>query len=337
MEIPEAQGDLIRTWYQEMPTNPDDYRIMLRFSVMFNQFCNHSSNDVDLNKYLSDLRRQSTVDLFFNKASILHSNLFRITYEELKHHGFDGPPRPLPNSRYSRKVAWIIYPGVEFKTECKSAVALIAQHHSKNPVAPSSVAALTQQAGTSSVGITSQGLLSYNSSFIPPPIIPTATVQAQASRTPTTSSLPVSSQGLFQNNSLNQYNAAIRQLMHVYSQLQLTNPTMAGALPVPPVVPAPPAPPIKLSGSAHQFGIPIMPQSHPVPPIVPSSIPVYVPPQHSTHDPTVASQFVPPHSQAHHHHTSAPANSNDIKGHRDSNGSRNAMNMAKSFQNKNSK
>ncbi len=33
--------------------------------------------------------------------------------------------------------------------------------------------------------------------------------------------------------------------------------------------------------------------------MVPSSIPVYVPPQNSTYHPTVASQFVPPHSQAH--------------------------------------
>ncbi len=108
---------------------------------------------------------------------------------------------------------------------------------------------------------------------------------------------------------------------------------MAGALHVPAMVPALPAPPISLSGSATQFGILALPQSHPVPPIVPSNIPVYVPPQHSTHHPTVASQFVPPHSYAHHHHPSALANSNETRGHRDSNVSRKAM----TFQNKDSK
>ncbi len=106
---------------------------------------------------------------------------------------------------------------------------------------------------------------------------------------------------------------------------------------MPSVVPAPPAPPISLSGPAPQFGIPTMPQSHPVLPIVPPSIPVYVPPQQSTNHPAVASQFVPPNSHAHHHCTSALANSNEIRGYRDSNGSRNAMNMAKGFQIKDSK
>ena len=28
METAEGQGDLIRTWYQEMPKNPDEYRVM---------------------------------------------------------------------------------------------------------------------------------------------------------------------------------------------------------------------------------------------------------------------------------------------------------------------
>ena len=93
--IPEGQGDLIRTWYQEMPRNPDEYCVMFRFSVIFNEFCRDNSNDVDHEKYLSDLRRQSTVDLFSNKASILHPNLFRMTYEALKHHGFDRTPASL--------------------------------------------------------------------------------------------------------------------------------------------------------------------------------------------------------------------------------------------------
>ncbi len=110
MDIPEGQGDLIRTWYQKMPTNSDEYRMMLRFSVLFNQFCNDGSNDVDHDKYLSDLRSQSTVDSFFKKASILHSNLLCMMYEALKHYWFDRSPRPPPNSNYSRKVAWIIYP-----------------------------------------------------------------------------------------------------------------------------------------------------------------------------------------------------------------------------------
>ncbi len=116
---------------------------------------------------------------------------------------------------------------------------------------------------------------------------------------------------MFQHNALNQYNAAIRQHMHACSQLQLTNPTMTGALPVPPLIPAPSAPPIILLRLVPQFGIHPIPQSHPVPPIVPSIIPVYVPPQHSAHHPSVVSQFVPPHSQAHYNHTSAPANPNE--------------------------
>ncbi len=179
MDIPEGQGDLIRTCYQEMPKNPDEYRIILRFSVMFNQFCNYSSSDVDHDKYLTDLRRQSTVDLFFNKASILHSNLLRITHEALKHHGFDRPPRPPPNYSYSPKVASIIYPSDEFKSERESAIALITQYHSKNPTAPSPAAASTPQSGPSSVGITSLRPLSYSSSFISTPALPTETVQAQ--------------------------------------------------------------------------------------------------------------------------------------------------------------
>ncbi len=85
---------------------------MLRFSVMFTQSGNDSSNDVDYDKYFFDLRRQSTADLSFIKASILHPNLFRMMYKALKHHGFYGSPHPPPNSRYSRKVARIIYPGV---------------------------------------------------------------------------------------------------------------------------------------------------------------------------------------------------------------------------------
>ncbi len=246
---------------------------MLRFSVMFNEFCRDHRNDIDHDKYFSDLRKQSTVDLFFNKASILHSNLFRMTYEALKHHGFDRPRRPPPNSRYLRKVAWLVYPGNEFKAESDFFIALITQNHSNNPGALSSVAASTQQAGPFSVGITWLGTLSYKSSFTLSSALPTATVQAQASSAPTTSTLSVSSQYLFQNKALNQYNEAIRQLMDAYFQWQLTNPTMAGALRVPPMVPAAPAPPISFSGSASRFGILTMPQSHPVPPIVPSSIP----------------------------------------------------------------
>ncbi len=110
MDIPEGRGVPIRTWYREMPKNPDEYLIMLRSSDMFNQFCNESSNDVDHDEHFYDLRRQSTVDLFFNETSILHSNLFGTTYDAVKHRGFDRPPRPPPNSRYSRKAAWITNP-----------------------------------------------------------------------------------------------------------------------------------------------------------------------------------------------------------------------------------
>ncbi len=136
MDISEAQGDLIRTWYQDTPKNPDEYRIMLCFSVILNQFRKGSSIDVDHDKYLSDVRRQSTVYLFLNKVTILHPNLFRMTYEAFKHHKFDRPPRPPPNSCYSHKVAWILHSGDEFKEEYHSAIAPITQHYSKNPGGP---------------------------------------------------------------------------------------------------------------------------------------------------------------------------------------------------------
>ncbi len=125
--------------------------------------------------------------------------------------------------------------------------------------------------------------------------------------------------------------------MHAYYQLQQTNPSMAEALPVPPVVSAHPLPPISLSEHAPQFGIPAMLQSRLVPPTVPSSILLHVPQQHSTHYLTVASQFELPHSQAHHHHTSATVKSNEIRKHGDINGSRNATHMANRIQNKDSK
>ena len=103
--------------------------------------------------------------------------------------------------------------------------------------------------------------------------------------------------------------------MHAYYQFQLTNPRMARALPLPPVVPAFPAPLISLSRPFPQFGIPTMNQCPPDLPIIQSSIPVYVPPQNSMRYPYVASQFVPVHSHAHPHRTSAPANSNETKEH----------------------
>ncbi len=85
MHTQEGQGNLIRTWYHEIPKKPDEYRIMLRFSTMSINFRKSSSNDVDHNKYLSDLQRRSTVYRFLNEASILRSNLFRVTYEAVKH------------------------------------------------------------------------------------------------------------------------------------------------------------------------------------------------------------------------------------------------------------
>ncbi len=159
METPEGQSDLIRTWYQVMLTNPDEYRVVLRFSVMFKEFCNDSSKDVDYDNYLADLRRQSGVDLFLNKASIVHPNPFRMTYEVLTHHGFEKPPHPPPNLCYSRKVMWLIYPGDQSKTERDSFCALISQHHSKNPGTASSSAVSTPQSGPSSVGISLLGSL----------------------------------------------------------------------------------------------------------------------------------------------------------------------------------
>ncbi len=139
METPEGKGDLILSWHQEMRKNPDEYRIVLRFSIMFIQFYHDSSNGVDHNKYLSDLRRQSTVDKFFSKASILHPNIFRVTYKASNHHGFDRPLHRPPNSRYSRTVAWIIYPGDESKTEHDSAIC-----SSDGPVKYPSVCATTK-------------------------------------------------------------------------------------------------------------------------------------------------------------------------------------------------
>ncbi len=97
----------------------------------------------------------------------------------------------------------------------------------RNPGAPSSASALTPQARTSSVCTTSLGPLIYDSSVIPLLAVPTATVQAQVPANPTTTTLPISSLSLFQHNSFNHYNATIRQLIHVFAQLQLTNPTMA--------------------------------------------------------------------------------------------------------------
>ncbi len=55
------------------------------------------------------------------------------------------------------------------------------------------------------------------------------------------------------------------------------------------------------------------------------------------HHPTVDPQSAPPHSHAHNNHSSAPTNSNETRRHRDSNELQNAMNMAKYFQNKDSK
>ncbi len=131
MDITEGQGGLIRAWYQEMPPNPDQYRIILRISVMFNHFCNNGSNGVDHNMYLSDLPRQSTAAKLFNRASILHTSLFRMTCEALKHHEFDKTAHPPPNSCLFRKIAWIIHPGYEFNTERESSIAFITQSHSE--------------------------------------------------------------------------------------------------------------------------------------------------------------------------------------------------------------
>ncbi len=117
---------------------------------------------------------------------------------------------------------------------------------------------------------------------------------------------------------------------------------MGGALPVLPVVPVTPASPISLSGYSHQLWIPIMPQSHPGVPMPQSIIPVYVPQHYGMHHHTVAWRFLPPpppDSQIHLHYHDArpPAVSNKTRRDPDNNGSRNAMNIAMCFQNKDSK
>ena len=147
---------------------------------------------MDHDKYVPDLRIQSTVLKFFNRASILHPNRFFVTYEVLKHQGFDRLPYPSPNSRYSRKAVWIIYPSDEVETESSSTIALIPQHLSNNLSAPSSAASSTTQAGPSSGCITSLRPLSYNSSLIAPLVLPTSTVRSQESGEPTKSTSPVS-------------------------------------------------------------------------------------------------------------------------------------------------
>ncbi len=104
-----------------------------------------------------------------------------MTYEALKQHRFDRPLHTPHNSRYSWKIAWIIYPGDDFETERDFATVPIAQHRSKSPGANSSTVPSTPQAGPYSVVIISLGSSSYNSLFIFPPALPTATDQAQAS------------------------------------------------------------------------------------------------------------------------------------------------------------
>ena len=230
------------------------------------------------------------MDTFFSTASALQPDLFRLTYGALKHCGFDRLLHPLPNSCYSREIVWVVYPGDEFMTEWDSAVALIAHYHSRKTGATSSATASIAQAGPSSVRTVSLGLLNYKSSFILPSALRTATVLAQSSSNLTTSTFPVSSQDPFMDKALQQYNAAIGSIwMHAHSQLQLRNPTMAGAPAVLPVILTLLVHIISLLRLAIQFSFPTMPPSYAFTLIALSNIPVYVPPLRCIHNHAVAS------------------------------------------------
>ncbi len=159
---------------------------MLQFSIKFEHFCNDSRNDVGYSKHLSDLRKHSAIDSFFHKAWIEYLDLFHVWLNALMQHLFERPSHPPPNSRYSLTAALPIFPGNGSKTEHDPAIALIAQHHSKNPGSPCSAVASIAQAGPYSGGNTSVRSLSYNSSFISLPELPTASVQAQTYSTPAT-------------------------------------------------------------------------------------------------------------------------------------------------------
>ncbi len=81
-------------------------------------------NKLDHDKYLSDLRRRSTIDTFFHNISIRYPILILLTYEASKQHRFDWLLHALRNSRCPNKVTSITYSGYEFNIEHESAVAL---------------------------------------------------------------------------------------------------------------------------------------------------------------------------------------------------------------------
>ncbi len=76
--------------------NIDGYRFMQHYTIMFKGLCIDNSNNIDHSKFLLDLRRHTKVEISFNKASILHSELFCMTSEALKPNGVDRPTHPPP-------------------------------------------------------------------------------------------------------------------------------------------------------------------------------------------------------------------------------------------------
>ena len=332
--LDEDQSHLVRTWYHDLPSNEDEARVMFRFALLFHDFCTDKSDNADHDKYLANLRNHGEPDTFFNKAAVLHPTIFRITFELLKHHGFDRPPNPPSNYRYSRKVAWIIYPGDEFQTQRELAATLITQHHSRSSTSNPTSTAGNPAAGPSSSGMTSQGPLSYNSSFIPPPVTTPRTVPAQVSSVPFTSSVPMSSMPLLQQNALHQYHTAIRNLMNAYPQLQLVQPTTNEAQLVHPMI---------LPGIPTQFGTPLPPQTHSIPQATPRNTSGFPASQYPMHhlNPTPAPQFSPEFSRPNRHHYDPDSGHASVdynnQVNRGNSGFRNAMNMAKRFQNKESK
>ena len=92
------------------------------------------------------------------------------------------------------------------------------------------------------------------------------------------------------DKALQQYNAAIGSIwMHVYSQLQLRNPKLAGAPAVLPVILTLSVHIVSLLRLAIQFSFPTMPQSYSFTQIALSNIPVYVRPLRCIHNHAVAS------------------------------------------------
>ncbi len=110
------------------------YNILLLSQVWITdvaqQFVKHSKRESNRRRiiYLVDfwkLPKQSRIDSFINKASFLHSILFLVVYEVLKHNIFDKGLHSLSIYYFSSTVAWIICPDDQVKTKRDSTVAFI--------------------------------------------------------------------------------------------------------------------------------------------------------------------------------------------------------------------